>query len=263
MKTNNHPQSGLFARRHLGRAAVTSMAIFVAVAPLRWACVQAESDPPEPTQTTQATPSEGTDSGASGSPLKSALRLDTQAADSALAALPVTKPASMAGYAREEQFPHWRSAKQSGWGIKQNGCDVRQATLIRDGKNVKVGDNCKVLSGTWVDPYGGTVMTDPDDIDIDHIVPLGNAYRAGANGWTKKQGITYANAPDITVVSLSSLNSAKGDQGPEAWKPPNREAWCVYALRWVQAKSKYRLRLNSLAEKNALTMMLNTCKEGS
>lgn len=218
---------------------------------------------PHPTTPPAAPETGGTDTDTADNPLDNNLRMDHAAAKTALSVIPVKKPANMAGYDREEQFPHWRSAKPNGWNIKEDGCDVRQAALIRDGKNVKVGPDCDILSGTWTDPYTGTVMTNPDDIEIDHIVPLGNAYRSGANAWNKNQGIIYANAPDVAVVSLGSANSAKGDQGPEAWKPPNRKAWCVYSLRWVQAKSKYGLSLTSGAEKKALTMMLNTCEEKS
>lgn len=48
--------------------------------------------------------------------------------------------------------------------------------LKRDGENVEVSDTCKVQSGTWVSPYDGVTVTSATKIDIDHFVPLENAW---------------------------------------------------------------------------------------
>lgn len=195
-------------------------------------------------------------------PLANDLRLNKSAAEQAIAVIPVKKPESMAGYSREK-FPHWRDATSNGWTLKlpHGDCDVRDATLYRDGTDVKTNDNCTVLSGHWTEPYVGETTTNPHDLQIDHVVPLANAWRSGAAKWNIKQRTAYANAPEVTVISQSAANERKGDKGPEAWKPRLQSSYCLYALRWVQIKSDFGLNFTSTAEKNALKSMLATCDQ--
>lgn len=39
---------------------------------------------------------------------------------------------------------------------------------------------CASTSGTWVSPYDGEEWTDASDVDIDHMVPLSNAWKVRA-----------------------------------------------------------------------------------
>ena len=183
---------------------------------------------------------------------------DAASAEAALDGLKVSQPGSMSGYSREK-FHHWSKASDFGWDPPQQSCDAREAALIRDGENVKVGSNCKVESGTWLDPYTAKTFTKPSDIDTDHVVPLANAWRSGASSWDDKERERYANDPDVLLSVEDNANQAKGDKGPEAWKPPNQAEWCDYATRWIRIKSKYNLSVNE-QEKEALTQMLDTCK---
>lgn len=85
----------------------------------------------------------------------------------ALERLEVAPPGSMAGYSREK-FPHWSSADEFVWdGLPSSSCDMRDAALIRDGKDVRVADGCDIISGRWRDPYAGATYSDPSEIDID------------------------------------------------------------------------------------------------
>jgi hypothetical protein len=174
--------------------------------------------------------------------------------------LRVSEPGSMSGYSREK-FEHWSDAQEFGWDAPDGSCDVRDAALIRDGENVVVGDGCKIESGTWVDPYTTTTYTDPQDIDIDHVVPLANAWRSGASAWNDDEREAYANAPDVLLSVEDDANQQKGDKGPEVWKPPNKAIWCDYATRWIAIKYDYNLSVNP-QEKDALTEMLDTCGGG-
>ena len=199
----------------------------------------------------------GTGGGASGT---SNVSTPTEAA-TALDKLKVASAGSMSGYSRE-RFPHWSKASSFGWDPPQSSCDSRQAALIRDGNKVQVGKSCKVTSGEWLDPYTGKTYSDPQDLDIDHVVPLANAWRSGASSWDDKQRERYANDPEVLLTVEDNANQAKGDKGPEAWKPPDKGEWCDYAERWIQLKSKYSLSINE-QEKEALQEMLGTCKGGS
>ncbi len=64
------------------------------------------------------------------------------------------------GYSREK-FPHCSEAQEYGWEVQDPSCDVRDAALIRDGKDVQVGEGCDIVSGEWLDPYTGNTYTNP------------------------------------------------------------------------------------------------------
>jgi Protein of unknown function (DUF1524) len=167
-----------------------------------------------------------------------------------LAKLTVAKAGSMAGYSREK-FPHWRSTGSN--------CDVRDSVLKRDGTKVKTS-GCNVVAGTWRSVYDGQVLNSPTKVDIDHLVPLANAWRSGASAWTTPERADFANDlddPQLVAVSASS-NRAKGDQDPSTWKPAETSAWCKYAEDWITVKTHWKLTV-TLAEKKALTDMLEKC----
>ena len=182
---------------------------------------------------------------------------------SMLERLTVAQSGSMAGYSREE-FPHWASEAASyGWTEPDGSCDVRDAALIRDGEGIRIDGDCSITSGTWLDPYTRQTLTDASEVDIDHVVPLANAWRSGASSarWSTADREAYANDPQVLLSADDTANQIKGDKGPEAWKPPNRDYWCEYSRRWIWIKSDWQLSINP-AEKTALRQMLGTCGGG-
>ncbi len=182
-------------------------------------------------------------------------------AGSLLAEIPVRPAGSMAGYSREE-FPHWAADAESyGWREPDSSCDVRDAALVRDGEGVRVDEDCSMVAGEWLDPYTGATLTDSAEIDIDHLVPLANAWRSGASSWNAEDRETYANDPGVLLSADDNANQEKGDKGPEAWKPPNRDYWCEYSRRWISIKSEWGLTVNG-AERAALEDMLGQCPAG-
>lgn len=175
---------------------------------------------------------------------------DAKAARAQLDKLKVAKAGSMKGYKREE-FPHWRSTGDN--------CDVRDSVLKRDGTKVKVS-GCNVVAGTWNSVYDGKVLNSPAKVDIDHVVPLANAWRSGAAAWTTAERGDFANDlkdPQLVAVSQNS-NRAKGDQDPSTWKPSATGNWCEYATDWIAVKSHWKLTITD-AEKTALVTMLEKC----
>lgn len=185
-------------------------------------------------------------------PIDSPAGADPNAADAAaeLERLTVAKAGSMRGYSRAK-FPHWRSTGKN--------CDVRDSVLQRDGTNVKTS-GCNVVAGTWRSRYDDKVLDSPTKADVDHMVPLANAWRSGASGWTTDEREDFANdldRPQLFAVSQSS-NRGKGDQDPSTWKPSAPGTWCGYAQDWIAVKSYWRLTVTT-AEKAALTDMLEEC----
>ena len=111
--------------------------------------------------------------------------------------LTVATAGSMKGYSRDH-FPHWRDTGKN--------CDVRDSILQRDGKDVKLS-GCNVVGGRWESVYDGRSFADPSDVDIDHMVPLANAWRSGADEWDDAKRGDFANdttRPQLFAVSASS-----------------------------------------------------------
>ena len=154
------------------------------------------------------------------------------------------------GYSRDK-FPHW---------IEQgDGCDTRQIVLMRDADEY-IGE-CPVTSGRWYSYYEGAIKESPSEIDIDHIVPLAEAWRSGASSWSTERREQFANdlnGPALIAVSSSS-NRSKGDKDPSMWRPARPDAYCAYAKWWIHTKSRWKLSLQE-SEKAALQSMLNTCQ---
>jgi hypothetical protein len=168
-----------------------------------------------------------------------------------LAGLKVAPHGSMSGYSRSK-FPHW--AEQG------DNCNTRETVLARDGKNVKRDSECRAVSGDWVSVYDDKTYTSASGLDIDHTVPLANAWRSGAAQWTQDRRKAFANDlthPQLLSVSAAS-NRSKGDQGPDEWQPPSKTYWCSYARSWIEVKSVYALTVTQ-PEKTTLTEMLDTC----
>ncbi|MEE1802799.1 HNH endonuclease family protein [Streptomyces sp. NPDC101062] len=168
-----------------------------------------------------------------------------------LGSLTVQAEGSSSGYSRD-LFPHW---------ITQSGaCNTREVVLKRDGTNVVQDSACAATSGTWHSVYDGATWTAASDVDIDHMVPLSEAWKSGASSWTTAQRQSFANdltRPQLIAVT-DNVNQSKGDKDPANWMPPLASYKCTYVRAWVQVKYYYNLKVDS-AEKTALTSALSGC----
>jgi hypothetical protein len=139
-----------------------------------------------------------------------------------LAALKVETPHPTSKYDRAK-FRHW---------IPQgHGCDTRETVLKQQGAHVTVDKNCSPVSGSWTSPYDNETWTQATDVDIDHMVPLGEAWASGAYAWTPQRREDFANDlsdPQLIAVT-DNLNQQKGDKTPDKWKPPLVSYWPTYA----------------------------------
>lgn len=173
------------------------------------------------------------------------------AAQTQLNALTVRAEGSSSGYSRD-LFPHWITISDT--------CNTRETVLRRDGTNVVVGSDCYPDSGSWYSAYDGITETAASDIDIDHVVPLAEAWRSGAASWTTSRRQSFANSldtPQLLAVTDNS-NQSKSDRDPASWRPPRTSFHCTYARMWIGTKYQWGLTLQS-AEKTALQSMLDTC----
>jgi hypothetical protein len=187
----------------------------------------------------------------------------TQPAGEAVAALellPVKGRAPRTGYDRDQFGPAWKD-------VDRNGCDQRNDVLARDliDETFRPGtNNCTVLTGTLHDPYTGTTIafqrgqTTSDDVQIDHIVALSNAWQTGAQQLDPTARELFGNDPLNLQATDGPTNQAKGDADAATWLPPNRATWCPYLARQVAVKAKYRLWVTQ-AEHDATTRVLGDC----
>ena len=120
--------------------------------------------------------------------------------------------------------------------------DTRAEVLIRDSlKPVTYHSNakCRVTGGLWELPFTGGAVTNAQQLDIDHIIPLKWAHGHGGDRWSSAKKSAFANDPDNLLATSSSANRSKGAKGPDQWLPSINK--CRYAQRWMQLIEKYGL----------------------
>ncbi|WP_078862619.1 HNH endonuclease family protein [Streptomyces sp. NRRL F-5123] len=173
----------------------------------------------------------------------------------ALAQLPVTAE-DRTGYQRTA-FKHWVDADK-------DGCDTRKEVLKAEAIVAPVqGPGCVLTGGEWYSPYDDTYFTDARALDIDHLVPLAEAWDSGASAWTAKEREAYANdlgdARDLIAVSAKS-NRSKADQDPSTWLPPAAGYRCTYVTDWIADKIRWGLSVDA-GEQAALEQDLAACPD--
>lgn len=173
---------------------------------------------------------------------------DTTPTNELLADITIASEDTSYDYDRDD-WPHWSSAG--------DGCDTRDIVLQQQGTSVKVSDNCDI-TGKWKSPYDNETVTNPSDLDIDHVVPLGEAARSGVLDWTEADRERYANDERFLLAVTASSNRSKSDDDPASWMPTDTTYHCEYLELWVEAKHTYNLTMDS-AEHDAVTSGLNRC----
>ena len=165
-------------------------------------------------------------------------------------------PATLPDYDRQD-WKHWTDA--------DGDCqDARNEVLVAESKTAvdyRTDRQCRVSAGEWLAPYTNTVVNDPGKLDVDHMVPLGNAHSSGAWSWSVEQRELYANYlddPQHLIAVTASANRSKGARGPDQWKPEERPYWCQYAVDWITIKDTWGLTVTQ-PEYDALVEMVNTC----
>ncbi|WP_262406023.1 excalibur calcium-binding domain-containing protein [Protaetiibacter sp. SSC-01] len=187
---------------------------------------------------------------------------ETGNANSLLSSLIVKSP-STTPYDRS-YFDHWIDADG-------DGCNTRQEKLIAASEVPPTYNpsGCTVAAGQWTSPYDGAVWTAPSDVDIDHMVPLKEAWISGAHAWTTQTRAAFANDldwPASLQVVTDNVNQSKSDRDPAAWLPPDVAAHCRYVTDYVTVKYRWGLSVDS-AERTAIQAVLaqpyggSTCGE--
>lgn len=159
------------------------------------------------------------------------------------------------GYDRD-LFPHWRDGDG-------NGCDARDDVLVAQDRSggLSVEDCDGSMAGQWVSMFDGETVTDSSDLDIDHLVPLKEAWVSGARDWPTAEREAFANSleePWHLLAVTASSNRSKSDQDPAEWMPPLADVECAYVWAWVQVKTEWDLTVDQ-AEADALLSYAAGC----
>ena len=170
----------------------------------------------------------------------------------ALATLSIDDSPSPQGTYRRDDWPTWEDTDG-------DGCDARNEALIAQATTPAVtGPGCKVISGAWRSPYDGIETDKASDFDIDHLVPLENAFQSGGWQWDAARRRLFANDQAELVVVSAHSNRSKGSKSPADWRPPLESYWCSYATKWVAIKAQWKLSVTT-RERDALGQMLDRC----
>lgn len=178
----------------------------------------------------------------------------------ALATIPVKGRAPKTGYDRDQFGQRWAD-------IDRNGCDQRNDILRRDLTDIttKPGTrDCVITSGILLDPYTGTTINfvrgqdTSNEVHIDHVVALSDAWQKGAQQLSTEQRRHLGNDPLNLLASQGRANMEKGDGDAATWLPQNKSYRCAYVARQVAVKAKYGLWMTQ-AEHDTIANILASC----
>ncbi len=160
------------------------------------------------------------------------------------------------GYQRTS-FKHWNAGQN-----RTDGCNTRAEVLLAEAvERPQVLPGCKLSGGRWWSYYDARWLTAASALDVDHMVPLAEAWDSGASQWTAERREAYANdlavTPSLVAVSAAS-NRSKADQDPAEWLPPAVEVTCRYTAEWIATKLRWGLTADA-AELEALTQHAEAC----
>lgn len=192
-------------------------------------------------------------------PSTSVQGINTSPALDALKELPIKGRAPKTGYSRSQFGVGWQNA---------GNCNMRNVILGRDLQNVvTVSDtDCTVVTGTLHDPYTDKDISfvrgadTSDDIQIDHVVALSDAWQKGAQQIGEEQRVLLANDPLNLLAVEGQANNKKGDSDAASWLPPNKSYRCQYIARQIAVKQKYTLWVTQ-AEHDAMHKVLSGCPD--
>jgi hypothetical protein len=180
---------------------------------------------------------------------------------SALEGLAVKGRAAKDSYSREAFGQAWQD-------VDRNGCDTRNDILRRDLTDVVFmeGSKCRVATGSLHEPYIGQFVDfrrgseSSRAVQIDHVVPLADAWQKGAQALTAGERQSLANDPLNLIAADGPANQQKSAGDAATWLPKNKSIRCHYVARQISVKAAYGLWVTE-AEKDAMKRVLGSCPD--
>ena len=121
-----------------------------------------------------------------------------------------------------------------------------------------------MISGILNDPYTGKVINfmrgkdTSEQVQIDHVVALSDAWQSGAQEISAQERLQLANDPENLLAVDGPANQQKSDSDAATWLPANASFRCSYVARQIRVKAKYHLWVKP-AEKEAMINVLTPC----
>ena len=146
------------------------------------------------------------------------------------------------GYDREAVFDGW---------LYSGGQSTRDRVLASE----------QLPDGTWFSTYDSVVVLAAADLDIDHIVPLAEAWESGGHAWSADTWTRFGNDlhdPRSLIAVSASTNRSKGARDPQDWWPPESGYRCQYAADWIAVKTRWKLTMDA-AEQRSIDAQLESC----
>lgn len=230
----------------LRRLVFLSAALLTATALTACSAEPVEADDPKPSATAASSGAPGGSSDKSGLSLADAIKN-----------IPVAEE-KRTGYERDA-FKHWVDEDD-------DGCPTRQEVLLAEAVTApKQGDRCTLSGGSWLSYYDEVEVTDAKKLDIDHLVPLAEAWDSGAHDWTPERREAYANdlAAERSLAAVTAkTNRSKADKDPASWMPPAQSATCTYLVDWTATKLRWDLSADE-TEQAVLLELAESCADST
>ena len=154
--------------------------------------------------------------------------------------------------ATEHRAGYDRETLPDGW-LYRDGLSTRDRVLRAEQR----------ADGTWFSAYDASVVTDKAQLDIDHLVPLAEAWESGGHLWAAATWTRFANDlgdPRSLIAVSASTNRSKGARDPAEWWPPDAGYRCQYAADWIAVKTRWDLTVD-VAERESLEVQLGACTD--
>ncbi len=150
----------------------------------------------------------------------------------------------------EHRSGYDRDAVFGGW-LYSGGMSTRERVLAAE----------RLADGSWHSAYDNVVVADASKLDIDHLVPLAEAWESGGYAWTAATWRRFGNDlddPRSLIAVTASTNRSKGAGDPADWLPPRTQYRCRYAADWVAVKTRWELSVDR-REQAAIETLIDGC----
>ena len=150
----------------------------------------------------------------------------------------------------EHRTGYDRDAVFDGW-LYSGGQSTRDRVLAAE----------QLPDGTWFSAYDSVIVLAAADLDIDHIVPLAEAWESGGHAWSADTWTRFGNDlkdPRSLIAVSASTNRSKGARDPQDWWPPEPGYRCQYAADWIAVKTRWNLTMDA-AEQRSIDTQLESC----
>lgn len=150
----------------------------------------------------------------------------------------------------EHRSGYDRDAVFGGW-LYSGGMSTRERVLAAE----------RLADGSWHSAYDNLVVADASKLDIDHLVPLAEAWESGGYAWTAATWRRFGNDlddPRSLIAVTASTNRSKGAGDPADWLPPRAQYRCRYAADWVAVKTRRELSVDR-REQAAIETLIDGC----